>query len=95
VVDADRVVEVLESLLSNAVKYGNRGTPICVDVDASATPGALTIAVTNRGPGIPATDLPNLFHRFSRTAHAHAGPVKGSASVSTSRASSSRRTAVA
>jgi signal transduction histidine kinase len=63
--DADRVAQVLDNLIGNAVKYGAPGTPIEVAV-AAAGDGGVSIAVTNRGAGIPADELPGLFRRFHR-----------------------------
>jgi PAS domain S-box-containing protein len=64
VVDADRIVQVLENLLSNAIKYGATVTPIVVEIDA--TGADVCVSVTNEGAGIEPSDLPNLFNRFYR-----------------------------
>ena len=45
-----------------------------VTVSAEATADAVTIRVTDQGPGIPAADLPNLFKPFAKaTARGTAG----------------------
>ncbi len=62
--DPDRVLQVLENLLGNAVKYGAPGTPIVVTVERTA--GDVAVAVTDQGAGIAPGDLPRLFHRFER-----------------------------
>jgi PAS domain S-box-containing protein len=62
--DSDRLAQVMENLLTNAIKYGDAGSPIAVDVENTAT--AVTVSVTNRGPGISPGDLPHLFGRFAR-----------------------------
>jgi PAS domain S-box-containing protein len=64
VVDADRMVQVLENLLSNAIKYGATASPIVVEIDA--TSADISVAVTNEGVGIEPAELPNLFNRFYR-----------------------------
>ena len=73
--DAERLVRLdprltaaaLSHLLENAAKYSPPGTAI--DVLASVDAGGLTIAVRDRGPGIPAADLPHVFERFYRGAN--------------------------
>jgi PAS domain S-box-containing protein len=74
-VDPGRLEQVLGNLLSNAVKYGDASAPIGVDVDA--VDRSVRVGVTNRGRGIPAEDIPDLFKRFSRTRTAKGGRVTG------------------
>jgi PAS domain S-box-containing protein len=76
-VDADpgRIEQVLGNLLSNAAKYGDASTAIGVEVHARDH--AACVAVTNRGRGIGADDLHDLFKRFSRTRAARGGRVTG------------------
>ncbi len=62
--DPDRLVQVLENLVSNAIKYGAPGTPIVIEIDA--TEAAVGVAVTNEGAGIAPAELPHLFNRFYR-----------------------------
>jgi two-component system sensor histidine kinase KdpD len=54
----------LSHLLENAAQYGPAQSPI--DVRASVAKEGLTIAVRDRGPGIPPADLPHVFERFYR-----------------------------
>jgi two-component system sensor histidine kinase KdpD len=54
----------LSHLLENAAQYGPAESPI--DVRASVAKEGLTIAVRDRGPGIPPADLPHVFERFYR-----------------------------
>ena len=54
---------VLDNLLDNARKYGS-GSPI--EVEARREDGDAVIAVRDRGPGIPAEDLPRVFDPFFR-----------------------------
>ena len=73
--DADRLVRLdprltaaaLSQLLENAAQYSPPGSPI--DVDATVAEDGLTIAVRDRGPGIPEADLPHVFERFYRGAN--------------------------
>ena len=73
-VDPDRVHQVLDNLISNAVKYGRPNAEIRIEwVDRG---DRLEVVVTNQGAGIPAEEMPHLFSRFGRTrgACAHRTP---------------------
>ena len=65
--DEERILEVLENLLGNAVKF----TPASgtVTVGASARAGEVTIWVRDNGPGLPPEQLPHLFDRFWQGTH--------------------------
>ena len=64
--DRRRVVQVLGNLLSNAAGYSPEGSPILV---SAARDGVhVAVSVTDRGRGIPAELLPELFRKFSRAA---------------------------
>ncbi len=66
--DRQALYQVLRNLLSNAFKYAPQGTTITVSAlswEQAETP-IIRIAVQDRGPGIPATDIPLLFNRFVR-----------------------------
>ena len=70
--DARRIEQVLNNLIGNAMKFAPPGSR--VTVSAEATADAVTIRVTDQGPGIPAPDLPNLFKPFAKaTARGTAG----------------------
>ena len=56
--------QLLDNLLENACKYSEPGTPIVVR--AWCEPGAVALAVEDRGCGIPAEDLPRIFEPFYR-----------------------------
>ena len=62
--DAMRVVQVLTNLVGNALKYSEAGTR--VDVRLLAGPGTATIEVEDRGRGIPADQLEQVFDKFHR-----------------------------
>jgi two-component system sensor histidine kinase KdpD len=73
--DADRLVQIdprltaaaLSQLLENAAQYSPAGSAI--EVRATVGAEGLTIAVRDRGPGIPEADLPHVFERFYRGAN--------------------------
>jgi signal transduction histidine kinase/DNA-binding response OmpR family regulator len=62
--DGERVMEVLENLLTNAVKYSPQGGPIGLEVRAEGETAVLS--VHDRGIGIAPADLGRLFRPFSR-----------------------------
>ncbi|MGB1251582.1 MAG: sensor histidine kinase [Candidatus Promineifilaceae bacterium] len=63
-VDPDRIAQVLDNLVSNALRY----TPKHGAINLSATnrQGWLQIQVRDNGKGIPADLLPHIFERFYR-----------------------------
>jgi len=70
--DPDRLGEVLDHLLSNAVKYSPDGGEVTVRVgvsDGDSAPDALLI-VTDGGLGIPAGEVVRVFDRFYRARNA-------------------------
>jgi two-component system phosphate regulon sensor histidine kinase PhoR len=62
--DRDQILQVLHNLISNALKYGQSGTPITVR--AMATGVVVKISVVDRGEGIAPEHLPRLTERFYR-----------------------------
>jgi two-component system sensor histidine kinase ChvG len=55
----------LLNLLDNAVRFSPSGVP--VEVTVTGGPGAVSIAVADRGPGISAANLPRIWDRFFTT----------------------------
>jgi PAS domain S-box-containing protein len=66
--DMQRLGQVLENLLGNAIKYSPNGEPVAVRVRRRN--GEIEIAVRDRGIGIPQAELTNLFSRFARGSNA-------------------------
>jgi signal transduction histidine kinase/ActR/RegA family two-component response regulator len=60
--DADRLLEVLENLVDNAIKFTKPGGS--VTVGATSRDGEVLIWVKDSGSGIPRDQLPHLFDRF-------------------------------
>ncbi|MCK9487298.1 MAG: GAF domain-containing sensor histidine kinase [Dehalococcoidia bacterium] len=65
-VDRDRVAQVLENLLDNALKYSPDGGTVRVVIQSDGA-GA-QFSVTDSGVGIPHDDLAQIFNRFQRGA---------------------------
>jgi signal transduction histidine kinase len=72
--DPARLARVLDNLLSNAAKYSEPDAPIEV---ATYADGQAHVSVRDHGVGIPAEELPRLFHRFYRTPEARRGRQSG------------------
>jgi two-component system sensor histidine kinase KdpD len=64
--DSVLIEQVLINLLENAIKYTPPDTPI--EISATAAPDAVTVAVADRGPGIPPGDEQRIFEKFYRAA---------------------------
>jgi signal transduction histidine kinase len=71
-VDAARLERALANLLSNAIKYSPDGAAVEVRITREDAPSgsAAVIAVSDRGMGIPAADLPRIFDLFRRGGNA-------------------------
>jgi signal transduction histidine kinase len=63
--DELRLGRVIDNLLDNAVKYSPRGGSVKVSI-GTAEDGAAVLSVSDRGEGIPESDLPHIFERFRR-----------------------------
>jgi PAS domain S-box-containing protein len=63
--DPDKIVQVLTNLVENACKYAS---PKGVVVEATIVVDNLTMAVNDKGEGMPDTDLSKVFTKFFRRA---------------------------
>ncbi len=70
-VDARRIVQVIENLVSNAVKHTASGGEI--HVGATSVDREVHVAIRDTGSGIPAESLPHLFDRFWQARDARRG----------------------
>jgi two-component system, NtrC family, sensor histidine kinase GlrK len=62
--DAIRIEQVLDNLLSNALKFSPEGGIVKTLMKPDQKSGALEVAVSDVGPGIPPDELPHIFERF-------------------------------
>ena len=63
--DKNSIGEVISNLIDNAIKYSNEGGQVLVR--ARAVSGFIEVSVIDRGIGMPASVIPNLFHKFYRS----------------------------
>lgn len=63
-IDTDKMTQVLDNLLNNAIKYSPDGGQITVSMKTSDN--RLMLSITDQGLGIPKKDLPLIFDRFYR-----------------------------
>jgi two-component system sensor histidine kinase ResE len=73
--DGDQLVQVLNNLLGNAIKYTRGGGTVRVSL-WPANDGGVLIQVADNGIGIPEADLPRIFERFYQVDKAR-GPSRG------------------
>jgi signal transduction histidine kinase len=60
--DRDRLIQVLDNLVENAIKFTSSGAiTLCAE---AAGPGRVRISVSDTGPGIPLEYIPRIFDRF-------------------------------
>ncbi|HEM4504926.1 TPA: cell wall metabolism sensor histidine kinase VicK [Streptococcus suis] len=63
-IDTDKMTQVLDNILNNAIKYSPDGGTITFSM--KTTDSQLIVSVSDEGLGIPKTDLPRIFDRFYR-----------------------------
>lgn len=67
VIDGHKFRQVLDNLMSNAVKYSNPDTGVEVGIRLADASGGVAIYVKDHGQGIPKGEIGNLFEPFLQT----------------------------
>jgi len=77
--DAIRIEQVMDNLLSNALKFSPEGGIVKTQMKSDHKAGVLEVAVSDVGPGIPTDELPHIFERFYQgsTKSRHSVPGSG------------------
>lgn len=73
--DPDRLEQVLQNLLSNALKYSPKDTSVQVRITRG--PQEVLFSVQDEGQGISEEDLAHIFDRFYRTKESRSGGTDG------------------
>jgi PAS domain S-box-containing protein len=73
--DELRLIQVLQNLVQNAIKYSPAGGKVQIQVERHNT--AVHIAVSDEGIGIPESELPHLFQRFYRASNVDERQISG------------------
>lgn len=73
--DEEALVQILDNLLDNAVKYTPEGGTVKVRCEQNGT--TVCFSVSDTGPGIPDRDLPRIFERFYRVDKARSRELGG------------------
>ena len=63
-IDTDKMTQVIDNILNNAVKYSPDGGKITVNLRTTKT--QMILSISDQGLGIPKKDLPLIFDRFYR-----------------------------
>jgi signal transduction histidine kinase len=75
--DRLRVMEILENLISNAIKYSRDGNQVTVTARLSDDRTKAQVTVLDRGMGIPEDELPKLFSRYYRIRNDQTRTIEG------------------
>ncbi len=74
-IDPDRITQVLDNIMNNAIKYSPDGGTITSRMVVSEN--EVIISIKDEGMGIPAEDLEFIFHRFYRVDRARSRAMGG------------------
>lgn len=66
-VDPDRITQVLDNIIGNAISYAGKGASVSITIEEC---DPIRIIITDTGIGIPAKDLPQILNPFYRVSAA-------------------------
>ena len=73
--DGDRLVQIFSNLIDNAIKYSPGGQPVRIHVSREAD--GVVVTVHDGGIGVPKSEIPSLFERFTRASNARKLKIPG------------------
>ncbi len=65
-IDTDKITQVLDNIISNAMKYSPEGGTIVFTVDIEEAANQILVSISDQGVGIPKSDMNKIFERFYR-----------------------------
>jgi signal transduction histidine kinase len=74
--DGDRLAQVLNNLIGNAIKYTPNGGHVYINTRVNLAVNGVEVVVRDTGVGIPPQDLPRIFERFYQVDKVR-GPERG------------------
>jgi signal transduction histidine kinase len=74
--DAERISQIVDALLSNAIKFSPQGGPVLVRLQREPGGDEVIISVSDQGVGVPAGEQERVFERFFRGSNV-AGSYRG------------------
>ena len=75
-IDAQRIGQILNNLIGNAIKFTPHGGMIIVEA-VSNNMKEIEVSVQDNGPGIPKEDLDKVFDRFYQTGERNLSDISG------------------
>jgi K+-sensing histidine kinase KdpD len=75
--DKLRLHEILDNLITNAIKYSGENNEITISAAVDNQNKSMRIGVTDKGFGIPEDEIPNLFKKFYRIKNEASRRVRG------------------
>ena len=66
-IDPNKIIQVLNNLIGNAIKFTPQGGSITVGLESSKEDGVIKVSVADTGIGIAKEDLPRVFDKFYQT----------------------------
>lgn len=65
-IDTDKITQVLDNIISNALKYSPEGGTVTFTVDIEEAANQILVSISDQGVGIPKSDINKIFERFYR-----------------------------